>query len=80
MKDSGAGLDAIPARIRRMGADIAFGGALNRGNLPSPCPSPHGRGDALTTAATGLPLPWGGWGEGRFPLGKPGPINGQFLC
>ena len=34
---------------------------------PSPCPSPPGRGDALTAGAAGLPLPGGeGWGEGRF--------------
>ena len=33
---------------------------------PSPCPSPHGRGDALTMAAGERPLPSGeGWGEGR---------------
>ena len=26
--------------------NIGVNGAMNRGNLPSPCPSPHGRGDA----------------------------------
>jgi hypothetical protein len=44
---------------------------MNQANRPSPCPSPRGRGDAFSKAATGLPLPWGAWGEGqgegRFP-------------
>ena len=31
-------------------------GALYRANLPSLCPSLHGRGDALSTAASELPL------------------------
>ena len=83
MKDSGAGLSAKPARIRRMGANIAFGGALNWGNLPSPCPSPHGRGDVVAPAAAiqASPLPEGeGQGEGLNAPSMPCPINGQSLC
>jgi dethiobiotin synthetase len=46
--------------------------AMSQRNLPSPCPSPPGRGDDASTAAAGLPLPWGeGGGEGRF-AGKSG--------
>ena len=40
--------------------------AITEGDLPSPCPSPHGRGDALTAGTPELPLPGGeGGGEGR---------------
>ena len=41
------------------------GFAIAKGHYPSPCPSPNGRGDALTTVASEPPLPLGeGWGEG----------------
>jgi ATP-dependent helicase HrpB len=53
--------------MRRLAAGwarTACDGALH----PSPYPSPPGRGDARTTAATGLPLPMGeGGGEGFRP-------------
>ncbi len=52
----------IPAQARLfqrppppMGAKIS-GWCNERANLPSPCPSPHGRGDVPSTIATGLPL------------------------
>ena len=43
----------------RLAPTIADGCAIAIPSRPSPCPSPHGRGAALTPAATGLPLPWG---------------------
>ena len=53
------------------------GFAMAKGHNPSPCPSPHGRGDAVAlsvrsfrscTADATSPLPGGeGQGEGRFP-------------
>jgi methylase of polypeptide subunit release factors len=60
---------------RPIGASgITCGGALNGANLPSPCPSPHGRGVACTTAATPSPLPWGeGQGEGLNASRMPEP-------
>jgi pyruvate dehydrogenase E2 component (dihydrolipoamide acetyltransferase) len=40
--------------------------AITEGNLPSPQPSPHGRGSPVAAAVTSSPLPGGeGQGEGR---------------
>ncbi len=40
----------------------------SRANLPSPQPSPHGRGSPAVPVERASPLPWGeGQGEGRFP-------------
>jgi cytochrome c oxidase assembly protein subunit 11 len=51
-------------------------GRSKQGNRPSPCPSPHGRGDDISTAAPGLPLPRGeGWGEGQNRRYMPEPRN-----
>jgi hypothetical protein len=40
-------------------------------DLPSPQPSPHGRGSPVAAVVRASPLPWGeGQGEGRFPQFK----------
>ena len=42
-------------------------GVMNEGHNPSPCPSPHGRGDGVATLVQASLLPWGeGQDEGRF--------------
>ncbi len=44
---------------------------LMQGNLPSPQPSPHGRGSPAVPVEKASPLPGGeGQGEGRFPQSK----------
>ena len=47
-------LDGYPRG--RMAANIGVAGGLIQGSRPSPCPSPHGRGDACTTVAISFPL------------------------
>ncbi|MGO9485530.1 MAG: bifunctional diaminohydroxyphosphoribosylaminopyrimidine deaminase/5-amino-6-(5-phosphoribosylamino)uracil reductase RibD [Rhodomicrobium sp.] len=64
----------IPAQARLfsspqppMGSKIS-GWCDERGNLPSPQPSPHGRGSSLAAVERASPLPWGeGQGEGSDP-------------
>ncbi len=59
------GLVPYFAAASRLPAEDALALRPSRGNLPSPCPSPNGRGDALTAATSEPPLPWGeGGGEG----------------
>ena len=54
------------AAAGRLPAEDALALRPSRRNFPSPCPSPPGRGDALSTAAGEPPLPGGeGGGEGR---------------
>ena len=48
----------VMARLDRMGAKIS-GWRDERGNLPSPCPSPHGRGDVPRNRCDGRPLSHG---------------------
>ncbi len=47
----------------------------SRGNLPSPQPSPHGRGSSLAAIEGTSPLLWGeGQGEGRYPRSSRHPL------
>jgi adenosylcobyric acid synthase len=60
------------AAASRLPAEDALALRPSGARNPSPCPSPYGRGDALTTGTAGLPLPEGeGWGEGLRPLEGP---------
>ncbi len=80
MKDSGVGPNAMPAGADRRGIDAASSCALNRANLPSPQPSPDGRGSPLRLVQAS-PLPWGeGQGEGLNTRSKAHPANGQLPC
>ena len=77
----GAADTAPMPSARKASASMIRDGALNRANLHSPCPSPHGRGDAFSTGTPGLPLPEGeGWGEGLNASIKPQPRILHFLC
>jgi hypothetical protein len=53
----------------RTNGSAAMSGLRNeRGNLPSPQPSPHGRGSSLAAVEKASPLPWRErQDEGRFP-------------
>ncbi len=44
----------LAAPSSRIHANLRLDGAMNRGNLPSPCPSPHGRGDAVACSVRGF--------------------------
>ena len=60
-----------------MGLVVAVSQSI-RSSLPSPCPSPHGRGDDIATVVQAFLLPWGeGQDEGRFPSLK-APSDGKF--
>ena len=68
--DFGMMREVLTRRFKRLlkehGLPAGETAASDEASRPSPCPSPHGRGDAFSTAASEPPLPWGeGWGEGR---------------
>ena len=61
------GVEVRPADVNASDWDHTLE-PVSRGHFPSPCPSPPGRGDGASTAATGLLSPGGeGWGEGSHP-------------